>query len=318
MSKRIWRKDHPPVIVEGRRGFFDVPYNTLSEMQKLDLWRPEEGDGPFPVGIAIHGGGFVGGTKRREDMLLPMLEGLDRGYAVASVEYRLNNEATFPEPVRDIKRAIRFLRANAEKLMIDPERMVTWGGSAGGYFTTMSSVFEKVELFDDPTDPNKDVSAKLAGAVGWYSLTDCTTGDHFLQTNSIIRRFIWQDSSDVDDDYCLAVPVAEENEFPVFDQPGSVTRVFLGEYWQPDKKALADPNTYINSEMPPVLLQHGSRDEIVPMQHSIEFGMAINKLFGREHAIIEIIPEAIHSSVLFETKENIDRVFRLIGEVTKK
>ncbi len=321
MSKRCWRKDHPDVKTNGRRGFFDVPYGTVSPAQKFDLWLPSKSDvpgrenGPFPVIVAIHGGGFSGGTKRREDMLLPMLNGLRKGYAVASVEYRMTDEVTFPDPVRDIKRAIRFLRANAAKLMIDPERIVTWGGSAGGYLTCMSAVFDGVTLFDDPTDPNLNVPAYIAGAVGWYSLTNCVTADYFLEMNSFVTSALYGDTPDVDNDYCFAEPVAEYTEFPFMNLPDSILRRFLGDYWSVDRAGFADPNTYINENTAPILLQHGTRDEIVPMQHSIEFAMNINHICGDNRAILELIPDAIHSSVLFETSQNINRVFNFIDSI---
>lgn len=59
MSYRMWRKSQPFVLTEGKRGFFDLSYGAKSEKQKLDIWLPEKGDGPFPVIISIHGGGYL-------------------------------------------------------------------------------------------------------------------------------------------------------------------------------------------------------------------------------------------------------------------
>ena len=113
------------------RKMFDLPYANLSAAQKVDIYWPAEGNGPFPVILVIHGGAFMGGDKR-DIQLTPMLEGLKRGYAVVSMNYRMSGEAIFPALVQDVRAAIRWVRANAEKFLLDPERIAAWGGSAGG------------------------------------------------------------------------------------------------------------------------------------------------------------------------------------------
>ena len=74
----------------------------------------------------------MGGDKR-DAQLTPMLAGLERGYAVVSINYRMSGEATFPALVHDVKAAIRWVRANAAGYLFDPARIAVWGGSAGGY-----------------------------------------------------------------------------------------------------------------------------------------------------------------------------------------
>ena len=78
-----------------KRKFIDLPYADLSPSQKLDIYLPEEGEGLFPVILAIHGGAFMGCDKG-DEQVTPMLKGLKRGYAVISLNYRLSWEATFP------------------------------------------------------------------------------------------------------------------------------------------------------------------------------------------------------------------------------
>ena len=113
MSVRLWRKNGPMISVEGRKGYFDVAYGQDSPSQKLDVFLPG-GQGPFPAIISIHGGGYVACDKRQKEMIEPMLAGLNRGLAVIGLNYRLASESGFPEPVRDIKRAVRFIKANAK------------------------------------------------------------------------------------------------------------------------------------------------------------------------------------------------------------
>ena len=94
------------------RKLFDVPYANVSQSQKLDIYWPEDGVGPFPVIVAIHGGAFKFGDKD-DNQLVPMLEGLARGYVVVSINYRMSGEAIFPALVQDVFAAIRWVRPSS-------------------------------------------------------------------------------------------------------------------------------------------------------------------------------------------------------------
>ncbi len=93
------------------RKWLDLVYAPTSPAQQLDIYLPETGDGPFPVLFYMHGGGFRMGDKR-DIYLASYLAGLDRGYALVSVNYRLSGEAIFPAGLQDVKAALRWLRAN--------------------------------------------------------------------------------------------------------------------------------------------------------------------------------------------------------------
>ena len=108
-----------------KRKFLDLPYADLSPAQKLDIYLPDEGNGPFPVIMSIHGGAFMGCDKA-DMQVLPMLEGLKRGYAVVAVNYRLSWEAKFPALVHDVKAAVRWIRAHAQRYHLDPEKIAAW------------------------------------------------------------------------------------------------------------------------------------------------------------------------------------------------
>ena len=143
MNLRMWRSNQPKIKVDNYEGFFDVLYGAESDSQKLDIYLPnKQFKKSYPVIISIHGGGYVACDKRDGEMILPMLEGLNRGYAVIGLNYRLSGEVSFTEPVKDIKQAIRFLKANSDVYNLDPNNFITWGGSAGGYMTLMSFFFQ--------------------------------------------------------------------------------------------------------------------------------------------------------------------------------
>lgn len=313
MGMRMWRTSESLISVEGRRGYFDIAYDTKSEKQKLDIWLPE-GEGPFPVIVSIHGGGFVACDKRSAEMINPMLEGLKRGYAVVGVNYRLTDEASFPDPCLDVKRALAFLVTHEKEYLLDTSRMVTWGGSAGGYLSLMAALTHKNEEFSCGID----AEINLLGCVAWYAATDFERADIQLASNEIIKKFMPATPEDVSESYSLAFPPSEAGSIPYFEGlEGIMTFVNCMEEKSVEKMRKASAYTYIYDGMPPIFLQHGSGDEIVPMQQSVTFAVEAGKYPGND-VRIEILPGAIHSSVLFETKENIEKVLDFIDEVTMK
>ena len=138
----------------------DVAYADASESQKLDIYLPNSGSGPFPVIVAIHGGAFLMGDKA-DGQLTPMLAGLDRGYAVVSINYRLSNEAKFPAQINDVKAAIRFVRANAGTYGLDPNKIAAWGGSSGGYLAAMLGTSGGVADLEDTSQGSPDQSSAV-------------------------------------------------------------------------------------------------------------------------------------------------------------
>lgn len=110
--------------------YLDLAYGPHPE-QRLDLWRPVSGNKPFSLCVYFHGGGFGKGGKDR--LPKPFRNDLlSRGVAVASVSYRLGENARFPNPMMDGARSIQFLRYKAEELQLDPLRIAASGRSAGG------------------------------------------------------------------------------------------------------------------------------------------------------------------------------------------
>lgn len=95
-----------------RRKLLDLPYASASSAQMLDIYLPDNGQGPFPLILQIHGGAFVEGDKR-DSQLSPVLPALDRGYAIVAMNYRLSGEAHFPAAIEDVKAALRWVRAHA-------------------------------------------------------------------------------------------------------------------------------------------------------------------------------------------------------------
>jgi acetyl esterase/lipase len=279
-------------IAHIERKMFDLAYATMSPAQTLDLYWPAAGNGPFPVIVAIHGGAFMGGDKR-DEQLTPMLEGLKRGYAVASINYRMSGEARFPALVHDVKAAIRWLRSQAAKLLIDPQRMAVWGGSAGGYLSLMAGVAAGVPELDDRALGNADQPCHVQAVVDWFGPTDFLTMDEQLAASGMAP----------------AVEMAHSGA-------NSPESLLLG--WRitdvPELARAASPATYLHAGAPPFFIQHGDRDDTVPHQQSVAFAAQARALLGAEKVRLELLPGARHADPAFATLHNVHKVLDFLDD----
>jgi acetyl esterase/lipase len=145
--------------------------NPDGQHLQLDLARPKTGDGPFPAVLCIHGGGFRAGTRDGYDGLIAQLA--HRGYVAVTITYRLAPKYPFPAAVHDSKAAVRWLRANAAKYHIDPERIGVTGGSAGGHLAQFLGVTAGVKEFEGQGG-NPDQSSAVACVVNYFGPSDFT------------------------------------------------------------------------------------------------------------------------------------------------
>jgi acetyl esterase/lipase len=275
------------------RKWVDVAYATQSPAQKLDIYLPDKGDGPFPVIVTIHGGAWMFGDKG--DILnLHFLEGLKRDFAVVCMNYRLSDEAKFPKQIYDCKAAVRFLRANAETYHLDVERIAAWGASAGAHLAALLGTSRKVRKLEDFTLGNPRFSSAVHAVVDWYGPTE-----NFLKMDEQLK----------------ASGMGE----PDHSSPESPESLLLGRRITevPDLVRFASPMTYIKTNMPPFLIQHGLKDSIVPVQQSLNFAAEIEKISDAKRVTLEILNEADHGDPLFETAENVSRVLDFIEQQLK-
>ncbi len=214
---------------------------------KLDLYRPEDVamDAACPLIVWVHGGGWFSGTK-----VGPRgLRQVRRGYALASIEYRLSGEARFPAPLQDCKAAVRWLQAHAGEYGLDANRVGVWGGSAGGHLASLIGVTVGLPASDgglDPLGPPVDVQA----ACSWYGPTNFLRMDN---RPGAIEHL----AADSPESRLLGAPVTE----------------------RPDLVALASPMTYLTkdraSHLPPFMLMHGTEDSVVIYEQSEAFHAAL-------------------------------------------
>ena len=145
--------------------------NPDGQHLQLDIARPKTGDGPFPAIICIHGGGFRAGKREGYDGLIIKLA--QQGYVAMTVSYRLAPKYQFPAAVHDTKAAVRWARANAAKYKIDPTRIGTTGGSAGGHLAQFLGVTANVKEFEGDGGNAKESSA-VTCVVNVYGPSDFT------------------------------------------------------------------------------------------------------------------------------------------------
>src|SRR2546421_8914005 len=150
----------------------DVEYaNPDGQHLQLDLARPKMGPGPFPAIICIHGGGFRAGTRQGYDSLCIKLA--EQGYVAVTVSYRLAPKYPFPAAIHDVKAAVRWLRANAKKYAIDPDRIGVTGGSAGGHLAQFLGVTMGVPEFEG-SGGNPKYSSNVSCVVNYFGPSDFT------------------------------------------------------------------------------------------------------------------------------------------------
>ena len=179
-----------PQLPQGILAENDVIYATLPDTPfgkrelHLDLFRPGKG-GKYPALILLHGGGWRSGNKTMQDPLAMQIA--TRGYVTASVEYRLSPEALYPAAIYDIKAAIRFLRANALKYNIDPEKIAISGSSAGGQLAALIGMTGDVKKFDG-NEGNNNVSAKIQAIIDMDGILDFTDPNESAKDNDPAKR----------------------------------------------------------------------------------------------------------------------------------
>jgi acetyl esterase/lipase len=219
----------------------NITYGKTDDTElKLDLARPE-GDGPFPAIVFIHGGGWSQGSRQGYGGQIQ--EAAKRGYVAATISYRLmqfdesEKETTtatpiFPAQIHDAKAAIRWLRANAEKYNVDPDRIGVTGGSAGGHLSLLVGLTDPAANLEGESG-SPDQSSRVQAVVNVYGPTDMTFCYEKSSVVWIFRLFMGGTPDEADERYKAASPI-----------------------------------TYVSKDDPPVLTLHGDQDVLVPVEQA--------------------------------------------------
>ena len=166
----------------------------------------------------------------------PVLELIHRGYVVVTLDYTLSPYGKFPLQVQEIKAAVRYLRAHADKYHIDPERIGLWGLSAGAHLAVLAAVSAGVKELDDPAMGNGEYPDTVQAVVDLYGPVDLAIGD------------------------------GDDEE----DPSGTMSATFFGRPLSqaPELLRLSNPCNFVHDRIPPVFIQHGDSDHLVSVRNS--------------------------------------------------
>jgi acetyl esterase/lipase len=228
----------------------DVAY-AAGDAHLLDLFVPSDASGPVPLVVSMHGNGWLGGTRKDTSQIKRLL---CRGYAVASVDYRLTGEIGFPAQIADVKAAIRYLRANAETLGVDATRFAAFGSSAGGHLAALAGL-SSVAAWDDEALGNEGVSSAVQAVIDWYGPSSLGVMDADAIEQGCAEQY--QNHGDADSAESLLVGCT-------VSEPACA-----------DEIAEASPVTYASASAPPTILFHGSEDCIMPRGQSVRLQAAL-------------------------------------------
>jgi acetyl esterase/lipase len=256
----------------------DIAYSKVGSRElKLDIARPAEGDGPFPAVLVIHGGAWRQGNKADVRPILPQF--VEHGFVAISPEYRFCPQNAFPAQIHDVKAAVRWLKVNAKKYRIDPDRIGAMGFSAGGHLAMMLGL----------TSPNDglegDVSAgapdsRVKAVVNYFGPTDLAAKDIPDICKPWVKDFLGGSPQD-----------------------------------RPDAAAKASPLTFVSKDDAPVLTFQGTKDSLVPYTQAIKLADAMSSagVPGR----VELILGADHGWAGAEMARTVNETFGFLDRYLK-
>lgn len=256
------------IFPEGTKLHGNINYNN-DTLQKhlLDIYLPSKVRGKTPLVIFVHGGGWLVNDKYSDIgyMKKTVAEILDKGYALASIDYRFATQAIFPAQIQDCNRAVSFLVDNAGTYGFDTDRMAVMGFSAGGHLASMMG------LSKNDTIPD-------------FFMTDTNTS---FQFQAVVDFY----------------GPAELLLFPGANDPKSPEGLLIGSapLDRPDLAKAASPASYVDGNDPPFLIIHGEKDELVSPRQS-QLLSAWLTIKGVENELI-MVKDAPHFGEMFDVDE---------------
>jgi acetyl esterase/lipase len=244
------------------------PEPTNSNGHKLDLYIPTGATGNLPVVIWTGGSAWMADTgKRTAGGLAAQLN--PAGYAVAGVSIRSSSQVQFPGQLHDIKAAIRWLRANAAKYLLDPNHIAIMGDSSGGWTAAMAAVTGDAPEMEGSVGTT-GVSSQVQAAVAFYPPTNFLTMDAWA-----VQK-------------CVGANCHDSENSPESRLVGCAIQTC------PEKVQAANPLRYITAADPPIMILHGNSDQLVPHNQGEQLYMALNK--ACKDAVFISLPKAAHGN----------------------
>lgn len=232
----------------GSTNYLDVAYVAGTKpglkpdsVQTLDLFVPP-GNGAFPLIFWIHGGGWHSGGKEDSGIHLA-LKFLPKGFALASINYRLTADAPFPAQIEDCKAALIYLRQHAAEYHLDPNRVGALGHSAGAHLAALMAVTGDSHRFS----PDHGASVRVHAAVCWATPADLDR-----------ERGDWP-----------------KNSMMYSGSNAPLWHFFANKKYDGEFARIASPASYVHPGVPPMIIVHGAQDELVPPNQAVAFAESL-------------------------------------------
>lgn len=242
--------DYARMTIRASRSWVDLDYVGDAVIgHRLDIHLPPEGQGPFPVVVAIYGSAWFSNSSKGNtfsDRLGQTL--LENGFAVVSINHRASSDTLFPAQLHDVRAAIRFIRGNSEAFSLDTSFVGITGWSSGGHLAAMAGTTSGIGQY-----AYQGLQVDLEGTLGKF--TD--------QSSAVDAVVDWFGPTDF-------LIMDECGSSFSHNGPKSPESSLIGGAIQdnPDKCVLANPITYVNDRNPPFLILHGDKDPLVPLCQS--------------------------------------------------
>lgn len=275
----------PKVEMNYSEKFADVDYVGDNQVyHKLDIYLPKEKKDKYPVVIHIYGSAwFSNNSKGMADLGTICQALLDAGYAVVTPNHRSSADAKFPAQINDIKAVVRFVRGEAERYHFDTSFIATSGFSSGGHLSSLTATSGGVK--------------ELEGDLGKYTNL----------SSSVNAACVWSGPIDM-----FRMNCDEPRKWGNTPEEALVGHNYADEY-APLFRAIS-PITYIDKNDPPMIIFHGTADNVVPYCQGQELYDELTKAGIRSE--LNIVPEGGHGFKMY-AKENLQKMIGFLNSTLK-
>ncbi|MFP7255190.1 alpha/beta hydrolase [Terribacillus goriensis] len=260
----------------------DIPFAEValdtgeSYTLKMDIYQDLNQKTPGPCIIYYFGGGWMYGEYKQVTQkavyFRELIKLVEQGYTIVSPSYRLASQSVFPACIHDCKGVVRYLKANANRYHIDPERIGVLGNSAGGHLAAMVAMSANCREMEGDVGGNQEYTSAVRAAAIFYAPSDIVELIK-SDTNAALKNLSGTEVDHADKSMDTVV-----TQILGYTEPGKSLLDLNGLLESGDTSELdwkyielakkCSPITYASADNPPMMILHGSKDPLVPIEQS--------------------------------------------------